>query len=68
MFAHYVRMLLRKQPAFTAINLAGLVLGMSACLLILKWINDTQKYIQNRVCRIALGRQHLVILRHSDKI
>lgn len=44
MFAHYVRMLLRKQPAFTAINLAGLVLGMSACLLILKYVQYEYAY------------------------
>lgn len=46
MLTHYVRMVLRKQPMFTAINLAGLVIGMSACLLILKYVQYEWAYDQ----------------------
>jgi len=37
-------MLLRKNPLFTALNLAGLVIGMVACLLILKYVRYEQSY------------------------
>lgn len=44
MIIHAFRMLLRKNPLFTALNLAGLVIGMAACLLILKYVRYEQNY------------------------
>lgn len=44
MLTHYIRMLLRKQPLFTAINVAGLVIGTAACLLILKYVQYERAY------------------------
>jgi len=44
MFSHYVRFLLRKQPVFTALNFAGLVLGMTAALLLFGFVRFEQRY------------------------
>jgi putative ABC transport system permease protein len=44
MLTHYFRMMLRKRPVFTAINLTGLVLGMTSCLLILKYVQYERNY------------------------
>ncbi len=44
MFSHYVRFLLRKQPVFTALNFAGLVLGMTAALLLFGYVRFEQGY------------------------
>ncbi len=44
MLTHYFRMMLRKRPVFTAINLTGLILGMTSCLLILKYVQYERHY------------------------
>ncbi|TAE50114.1 MAG: FtsX-like permease family protein, partial [Bacteroidetes bacterium] len=44
MLIHYLRILLRKQPVFTAINLAGLAIGMTACLMIWTYIRYEWSY------------------------
>lgn len=44
MLLHYIKILLRKQPIFTAINFAGLVLGMAASLLLFRYVRYEQTY------------------------
>ena len=44
MLTHYLRLLLRKQPVFTALNFAGLVIGMTAALLLSKFVRYEQTY------------------------
>ena len=44
MFQHYLRFLLRKQSVFTAINFGGLVIGMTAALLLFRYVRYEQTY------------------------
>lgn len=44
MLKHTIKMLIRKQPGFTALNFAGLIIGMTACLLLFKYIRYEQAY------------------------
>lgn len=44
MFVQSLKILVRKQPLFTAINFGGLVLGMTAALLLLKFVRYEQTY------------------------
>ncbi|MFN0212942.1 MAG: FtsX-like permease family protein [Saprospiraceae bacterium] len=46
MIKHYLRFLLRKQPVFTALNFAGLVIGMAAALLLFGYVRYEQTYDQ----------------------
>src|SRR5215467_83896 len=50
---------MRKNKTFTALNLGGLTISLSACLIIFLWIKDELNYDNtgvnaNRVCRVAL--------------
>lgn len=52
---------LRKQPTFTFINIFGLALGMAACLLILRYVQDERAYDQHhadaeRIYRVVTDR------------
>jgi putative ABC transport system permease protein len=44
MITHYLRFLLRKQPVFTGLNFAGLVIGMTAALLLFCYVRYEQQY------------------------
>lgn len=44
MLTHYVRFLLRKQPMFTALNFTGLVIGMTAAMLLFGYVRYEQLY------------------------
>jgi putative ABC transport system permease protein len=44
MNTHYIKMLVRKQPLFTVLNFAGLVIGMTATLLLYKYVRYEQTY------------------------
>jgi putative ABC transport system permease protein len=44
MILHYLRILLRKQPVFAALNFGGLVLGMSTALLLYRYVRYEQDY------------------------
>jgi putative ABC transport system permease protein len=44
---HSFKMLLRKHPVYTAFNLAGLIIAMTACLLLFKYIRYEQSYDRN---------------------
>jgi putative ABC transport system permease protein len=44
MLTHYVRFLLRKQPVFTVLNFTGLVIGMTAALLLFGYTRYEQTY------------------------
>lgn len=46
MLTHYVRFLLRKQPMFTALNFTGLVIGMTAAMLLFGFVRYEQLYDQ----------------------
>lgn len=57
MLTHYLRFLLRKQPVFTALNLAGLVIGMTAALLLYGYVRYEQTYdlqspLANQIWRV----------------
>ncbi|MBL7828849.1 MAG: ABC transporter permease, partial [Saprospiraceae bacterium] len=47
MLSHAIKMLLRKQPVFTGLNMTGLVIGMTACLLLFNYIRYEQQYDRN---------------------
>ncbi len=44
MLTHYFRFLLRKQPVFSGLNLAGLIIGMTAALLLFGFVRYEQGY------------------------
>ncbi len=44
MYTHYIKFLLRKQPVFTALNFGGLVIAMTAGLLLFKYVRYEQTY------------------------
>jgi putative ABC transport system permease protein len=44
MHTHYFRFLLRKQPLFTALNFVGLVVGLTAALLLFRYVRYEQNY------------------------
>jgi putative ABC transport system permease protein len=44
MSTHTLRILLRKQPVFTALNFAGLVIGMTAALFLFRYVRYEQTY------------------------
>jgi putative ABC transport system permease protein len=44
MGTHYFRFFLQKQPVFTALNFSGLAVGMTAALLLLKYVRYEQTY------------------------
>lgn len=44
MFTHYLRFLFRKQPVFTGLNFAGLVIGITAALLLFCYVRYEQQY------------------------
>jgi putative ABC transport system permease protein len=46
MIRNYLKILLRKQPIFTVINFAGLVIGMTAALLLFKYVRYEKTYDQ----------------------
>src|ERR1700755_2077454 len=52
----------RKNPAFTALNLGGLTISLTACWMIFFWVSqefsyDTAAANADRVCRVALTLQ-----------
>ncbi len=44
MYTHYIKFLLRKQPLFTALNFGGLVIAMTAGLLLFRYVRYEQTY------------------------
>ena len=44
MLTHYIRFLFRKQPVFAALNFAGLIIGMTAALLLFGYVRYEQRY------------------------
>lgn len=44
MLTHYIKLLSRKQPVFTAINFGGLVVGITAALLLFRYVRYEKTY------------------------